>query len=139
MVVIFSVGRNSFEIQYERIGQPVRMRASNSVRRWELLQLEENTEHLFHDLAMELKDTFHVDFSPQGVKEMSDKLYDEPNGQKVEVGLHHSHHKLRNLSLAKFLLENSHLALHSILLELDIVTFNSIKVSVTLYVSSKLE
>ena len=138
-MVIFTLGNNTFEVKYDRIGQPVRMRASNWVRRWELTQLEERTEHLFEELVRELRQVFHIQFSPDGVRDMADRLYDEPNGQKVETGLHHSHHKLRNLSLCKFLQDTSHLAIHSILLELDIVTFNSVKVVVTIFVSDKLE
>ena len=138
-MVIFTLGSNTFEVKYERIGQSTRMRASNSVRRWELMQLEENTEHLLRTFVRELRQVFNVNFSPDGVRDLSDRLYDEPNGQKVEVGLHHSHHKLRSLSLCKYLQDTSHLAMHSILLELDIITFNTVKVIVTVYVSNKLD
>ena len=138
MVTVFTVGKNSFEVKYERIDRPTRIRASNAVRHWEILQLEENTHHLFEDFIHELGEIFHLKFSPDGVKEMSESLYDEPNGQKVQVGLHHTHHKLRNLTLSQTLLRTSHLMVHSLLVELDIVSFDAVKVVVSIYVTNNL-
>ena len=138
MVVIFEKHGNTFEVKYEMIEKPCRMRASNFVRRWELLQLEENTEHLFSDWVDELEQVLKLDLSPNGVAKMAAEYYSEPHGSQVALGLHHTGDKLKYLDISKHLRLQTKMKAHTVLLELDILNKNAIKLTVTIYVTNEL-
>ena len=137
MVVIFSKASNTFEVKYEMI-QPTRMRASNFVRRWELLQLEEETEHLFQEMVSELQSLLKLDLSPNGVTQLAAEYYDERDATSVSLAFHHTHEKFKQLSLSKHMRQQrSKLLPHTISMEFDILDRNSIKISISIYVSGE--
>ena len=131
----FDKGNNKIEIHYEMIDRPVRQRATNFVRRWELLQLEDQTEHLFQNLVDELQSMVKFNLSPDGVARLAADYYDDQNGTSVSMGLHSDHHKFANLSLAVFLKQNTSFYLHSILMEFEVIAVNAIKLKISLYVA----
>ena len=136
MAYVFTVGKHLFELTYEMIDRPVRMRATNAVRRWELLQLQETTEHLFESTVEELRTLLKLEISPEGVAKMAQEYYGEPSGTSVAMGLHHSNPKLHTLSLTKCIRLHSRFHMHSILMEFDIIATDAIKVKMTFYVSN---
>ena len=137
MVVIFNKNNNTFEVKYDMINKPIRMRASNAVRRWELLHLEDQTQDMYEELIQELQDVLELDLSPKGVDKLSAN-YSSTDPESCQVGmvLHKDHKKMKELSLYQFININTRLTLQCILLELDILTKSTIKMGVTLYVNT---
>ena len=139
MVVIFTKDSNTIEVKFEMFERPARIRASNFVRRWELLQLEEQTEHLFKELLAELQFLLKLELTPNGVTQLAAEYYDEKDATSVAMVFHHSNEKFKQLSLFKFLKQHSErLFPHTISLEFDILDRNSIKLSISIYVHHKL-
>ena len=137
MVVIFSKNNNTFEVKYDMIEKPVRMRASNAVRRWELLQLEDQTQDMYEELIQELQDVLDLDLSPVGVEKLSATYASlDPESCQVGMVLHKDHKKMKELSLYHFININTRLELQCILLELDILTKSTIKMEITLYINT---
>lgn len=136
MVVIFTKNDNTIEVDYEMIDRPVRMRASNAVRRWELLQLEEQTQDMYDDLVEELKTELLLDLSPSGVEKLAEDYYDQQNGSQVGMALHKSNKKMKRLSLHQFVEVHTRLSVHCIVLEFEILTKTTIKLGITIYVNA---
>ena len=137
MVVIFTKNNNTIEIKYDMIERPVRMRASNAVRRWELLHLEDQTQDMYEDLVQELQEVLELDLSPNGVEKLSvDYASLDPESCQVGMALHKDHKKMKELSLYHFIEINTRLTLQCLVLELDILTKSTIKMGITLYVNT---
>ena len=138
MVVIFIKDKNTIEVQFEMIDRPARIRASNAVRRWELLALEEKTEHLLPELIDELQSTLKLNLTPDGVAELAEKYFDEDNDTNtVGVALHRSNPKFQHLSLTKFVRTETDLRLHVLSLNFDIIDASSIKFRVVIFVHNE--
>ena len=137
MVVIFTKNANTFEVKYDMIEKPIRMRASNAVRRWELLHLEDQTQDMYDTLVHELQDVLELDLSPKGVEKLSATYASlDPDSCQVGMVLHKDHKKMKEISLYHFIDINTRLTLQCILLELDILTKSTIKMGITLYVNT---
>ena len=116
------------------------MRASNAVRRWELLQLEEDTEHLLPQLGQELIDLLELELTPEEITRLGKKYYDEDEAQTVGFALHHGHtDKIRKLTLNTHLRENSRFFLHCISMQLSVLTKNSVKFEITPFITQFIE
>ena len=134
MVVYFDQRPHVIEVKYEMIDRPTRMRASNAVRRYELLQLEEATEHQFQTLVSELQQMLELDMSPAGVKKLAKKYYNDDEGKQVAMGLHHTGDKLKDLTLIKHLRLHSLVVVNSILLEFEIKSSTAVKLTISIYI-----
>ena len=143
MVVIYMRGSNLIEAQFEMIDKPPRMRADNAVRRWELLQLEDETEHMFKNMVEELVEVTGMKLTPEGVKEMAREYgLDKNDTTNVEIALHHKYgDKLKNLTLYKYLESNTRFLLSHLSAELTVLTENmpnakdSVRLRVQMYVT----
>ena len=136
MVVIFTKNDNTVEIKYAMIDRPLRMRASNAVRRWELLQLEDQTQDMYETLIDELQSILLLDLSPAGVEKLAEDYYDTHNSTQVGMALHKDNKKMAELSIYQFVELHTRLTLHCIVMEFEILTKTTIKLGITLYVNT---
>ena len=136
MVVIFSRGNNQIEVNYEMLDRPPRMRASNSVRRWELLQLEDQTEHLFAALAEEIIEAMDLKLNPEEIRTLAKKYYDKDDATEVGFALHHEYgDKCNNLSVSKYCRLHTRFMINHVSLAFTVLTENSIKFRISPYVT----
>ena len=136
MVVIFPRENNQIEVSFEMLDQPPRMRASNSVRRWELLQLEDETEHLFAATAEEIVDAMSLKLTPAEIQTLAKKYYGEENATEVGFALHQEYgDKCNNLSLSKHLRLHTRFTINHVSLTFTVLTETSIKVQIQPYVT----
>ena len=136
MFVIFTKNDNTFEIKYAMINRPLRMRASNAVRRWELLQLEDRTQDMYDGLVEELRSVLSLDYSPAGVEKLAEDYYDQHNSTQVGMALHKDNKKMKDLSIYQFVELHTRLTLHCMVLEFEILTKSTIKLGITIYVNT---
>ena len=136
MVVIFTKDNNTIEIKYEMLNKPLRMRATNAVRRWELLQLEDQTEQMFDTLVTDLQTLLNLDLSPNRVVKLAEDYYDQHDAMSVKMALSHTNKKLHELSLSQFIALQTRLRAQIILMDFEILTKSTIKMEITIYVDS---
>ena len=134
------LGSAQLEVRFEMIKRPSRMRAENAVRQCELLQLEEDTQHLLLELGSELKEILHLDLSPSEVPRMAEKYYGEKDATEVGFALHHAHtDKIDKLTLCKYINQNTRFFLHSISMKISILTEDSVKFEITPFITQFIE
>ena len=118
------------------VDKPPRMRASNSVRRWELLQLEDETEHLFAALAEEIVDAMDLKLTPEEIRVLAKKYYGKENATEVGFALHHKYgDKCNNLALSKHLRLHSRFVVSHVSLAFTVLTETAIKLRISPYVT----
>ena len=136
MVVIFTRDNNQIEVHYEMTDRPHRMRATNAVRRWELLQLEEDTQHLFGTLTDEIVEAMSLKLTPAEIRTLAKKFYNEDDATEVGFALHHEYgDKCNNLALSKHLRLHTRFLVNHISLTFTVLTENSIKLHIQPYVT----
>jgi len=136
MVVQLSRDNNLVVIDYRMMDAPPRMRASNSVRRYELLQLEEETQHLYEELVDEIVETCQLTLTPEGIKELKTKFEDLDDTSKATFVLHTDHgNKCKGLSLSKYIWLSTKFKVHHISCHFTVLTETSIKFEIKPYIT----
>ena len=134
MVVQLSRDNNLVVIDYRMMDAPPRMRASNSVRRYELLQLEDQTQHMFEEFVTEIIEACQIKLTPEGFEELRMKFKDMDDPSKVSFALHTDHgDKCKNLSLSKHIWFTTKFKLHHISCHFTALAENSIKFEIKPY------
>lgn len=141
--MIYMKGSNLIEAQFEMVDKPPRMRAENAVRRWELLQLEDETEHMFQTMVEELVEVTGMKLTPEGVQELANEYgLDKNDTTHVEIALHHKYgDKLKKLTLYNYIESNTRFVLSHLSAELTVLPGttpnkkDSVRLKVQMYVT----